>query len=66
MLYRYDNSYLCSKYFTNFRDVERFSNYFATILTYLEQQEKINLNLTDLFWLEVLIVSNPASLSTTR
>lgn len=54
MSYRYDNSYLCSKYFTNFRDVERFSNYFATILTYLEQQEKINLNLTDLFWLEVL------------
>ena len=51
-------SYLLSEYFANFRDVQRFANYFAIVLTYLNQQQAdnvdIKLNYGDLFWLEVI------------
>lgn len=51
-------SLLIEKYFTNFRDVERFVNYFNVVLAYIRTQkeagETIHLNYGDLFWLEVL------------
>lgn len=50
-----DNRPLIQHYFLNFRDVERFSQYVLLLIQHLNKEDnQLDINRGDLFWLEVL------------
>ena len=53
--YPTEHGFLINDYLHNYRDVERLAQYFSLILNYLHREgNNVNLNLSDLFWIEVL------------
>lgn len=53
--YPTEHGFLINEYLRNYRDVERLAQYFSLILNYLYREgNQMNLNMSDLFWLEVL------------